>query len=61
MQQYLDLMRVVREILGYSPTLHAQTRKEEAPPRSPRGAPPLGVSRPPLPPAGLSPFRGLDS
>ncbi|HRG95232.1 MAG TPA: DUF58 domain-containing protein [Polyangiaceae bacterium] len=26
------VMRVVREILGYSPTLHAQTRKEEAPP-----------------------------
>lgn len=37
-------MRVVREILGYSPTLHAQTRKEEAPPRSPRGAPPLGAA-----------------
>ncbi len=38
------VMRVVREILGYSPTLHAQTRKEEAPPRSPRGAPPLGAA-----------------
>lgn len=38
------VMRVVREILGYSPTLHAQTRKEEAPTRSPRGAPPLGAA-----------------
>ncbi len=38
------VMRVVREILGYAPTLHEQTRNEEAPPRSPRGRAPLGAA-----------------
>ena len=38
------VMRVVREILGFTPTLHAQTRDDVAHPRSARGAPPLGAA-----------------
>ncbi len=38
------VMRVVREILGFAPTLHAQTATDDPAPRSARGAPPLGAA-----------------